>query len=297
MHKTPPRKFKKTKQPVHSPIQKSIIDTLKYRQIFGCPMNTFQIWNYLISTKEFESRHFETELANMVNAKKIMLKDSLYSLGKIDYEEADRKRKRAEKLVAQAKNIGRYLKQIPWIEMVAVTGSVAALNADEHSDIDILIVTKPKRLYLSRFFLVLILKLIGIYWNVQKPAGTICPNILVSSDSLTWNKSKQNLYTANEIALLYPIFFRNNCYFDFIKQNSWVKSYLPNIHVDSKNLTAAARPVTTGKVIDLLEHVVMKFQMLYMKNKKTTEIVSKNFIHFNIHDSSSVILKKFQSSL
>ena len=301
MRKNQPKKFKKTqhgpsKHPTNQPqnfAEKAILSTLRYRQIFNCPMSYYQIWNYLIASKPVSERNFIDGLSNLTKEKKISYKDGWYSIDKIDYEKLRARVKRTDKLLTHIKHIAKYLKQLPWIEMLAVTGSVAAFNANEESDIDILIVTKPKRLFLSRLFLVGVLKLIRVYWNTNKPAGTICPNILLTTDNLTWDSSKQNLYTANEVSLLYPLFYRHTCYFDFLKSNSWVNNYLPNIQIADVVTADTAHPSTAGKVINILEALAMKAQTSYMKNKRTTEVVSVNLIHFNTHDYSASILRKF----
>lgn len=300
MRKKPPKKFKKTKHKVVKDLnwsvnlaQKAILDTLRYRQIFGCPMSYHQIWNYLIFSKPIGEQNFKDALDYLIKNKKILHKDGWYSSDKVDYEKVEKRRKRAEELLTQAKHIAKYLKQIPWIEMAAVTGSVAAFNANEQSDIDMLVVTKPKRLWLSRLLLASILKILGVYWDAKKPAGTICPNILITSDNLTWDSNKQNLYTANEVSLLYPIFHLHNCYFDFLKQNAWATYYLTNLSISDYKPQLPEKLSVLGRLIDLIELATMKLQMSYMKNKKTTEIVSKNFVHFNTHDASVNILQKF----
>lgn len=312
MRKKPPKKFRETKQkvthnsgrPVNLPertlLHHAILDTLRYRQIFSCPMSHYQLWNYLISNRPVSEKNFKDSLDNLVSGKKMICVNGWYSVDKIDYEKYKQRRERAEKLIVRADSIAKYLKQIPWIEMVAVTGSVAAFNAGEQSDIDTMIVTKPRRLWLTRLFLVLTLKILGIYWNAEEPAETICPNILITTDNLTWNIEKQNLYTANEISLVYPVFSRHNCYFDFLQQNNWIKAYLPNFCRCKNNIDK----IVTGKnkkngkklafsFIDFIELVTMKFQMSYMGRRKTTEVVSKNFVHFNTNDSSLAILSKF----
>lgn len=293
MRRTPPKNFKKT--PAHSQnllLKKSIFNTLKYRQIFNCPMSVFQIWNYLIGNHKYEPKNFQRELLELVKSGEIICQDGLYSLQKVDYENNEKKLKRAHKLIMRAYKVSSYLKQIPWIEMIAVTGSVAAYNAEEQSDIDIFVVTQPKRLFLTRFFMVTILKALGVYWDQKKPSGTICPNIIISSNNLTWNGKNQNLYTANEISLLYPIFYRNNCYFSFLKHNEWAKNYLPNLQISELSPVLIKR-LGLSRLIDFMELLAMKFQIGYMKKKKTTELVSKNILHFNSHDSSEAILHKY----
>ena len=337
MAKHPPKKFKKTGggkvkslKPSYTSIPTSnfgkkervILDTLKYRQIFGCPMTVFQIWTYLLTTQQssgnpvnssnaidstksdnsvkppaISPQEFRQALAQLAKSGTVVEKNGLYSLGKIDYENYAQSQIRAKELVNKVNAVTHYLKKIPWIEMIALTGDVSAFNADNHADIDILIVTKPRRLFLSRFFLVVILKLLGVYWNAKNPAGKVCPNIFMTSDAMTWEAKNQNLYTANEVSLLYPLYSRNNCYFDFLAQNAWVCDFLPNfaVNIDPKSLDDAGKSRKTNLLIDLVEFVARKSQMLHMRKKQTKEIVTKDFLHFNLHDRTPDILNRFQA--
>ncbi|MBU0649838.1 nucleotidyltransferase domain-containing protein [Patescibacteria group bacterium] len=297
MRKKPPKKFKGSKpaRTRATGLQKSILNTLKYRQLFDCPMTSFELWQYLIAGSAPSPTLFQKELAELVKSGKVICRENFYALHKLDLDKIRQKRKRAERMQERAKQICRYLEPIPWIELAAITGSVAAHNAEENCDIDILIVTKPGRLYLSRLFLVPILKLLGVYWTKQKPAGTICPNIMLTTTQLTWQPAKQNLYTANELALLYPLFSRHNCYFDFLRDNGWVNTYLPNFIVPSKKRSASKnRPAS--KSLDLLEYLAREVQLRYMRSKKTTETVTADFVHFNNRDSAPAILQKYQKS-
>jgi hypothetical protein len=118
----------------------------------------------------------------------------------------------------------------------------------------------------------------------------------MTSDHISWDKTKRNIYTANEVSLLQPIYYRNNIYYKFLKYNDWVSGYLPNFVIpEMRKPTAKKVPLTSG-LVDLIELATMKIQILYMKRKQTSETVSKNFIHFNIHDSSQYTLNKFDHS-
>lgn len=321
MSKHPPKKFRKTgknkvrslKPPSRqlsstkiSQKEKVVLDTLKYRQIFGCPMNIFQIWNYLllsdktykhpgVRTSAFTPFELKQTLAQLVKAGVAVQREGLYSLKNVDYEKHEQSQSRARDLIIKAESITNYLKRIPWIEMVALTGDVAAFNADKNADIDMLIVTKPRRLFISRLFLVVILKTLRAYWNPKNPAGRVCPNIFLTSDSMTWKAKDQNIYTANEVSLLYPLYFNDNCYFKFLVQNKWVCDYLPNfaIHTDAVSLGNAERKHKSSVLVDFVEFVVKKFQLVHMRRKQTTEIITDSFLHFNINDKTPRILGLF----
>ncbi len=353
----PPKKFKrsggskvKSLKPSYRSIpatnldrrERVILDTLKYRQIFGCPMTIFQIGTYLLtihqsskhspdnpvdfvnavdstdsvkvsghnniadSTKSvnfvkpsvMSPQEFKQALDQLVKSGIVTEKNGLYSLGKVDYQNYAHNQTRAKNLIVKADAITKYLKNIPWIELIALTGDAAAFNADKHADIDMLIVTKPRRLFLSRFFLVVILKLLGVYWTAKNPAGKVCPNIFMTSDAMTWAVKNQNLYTANEVSLLYPLYSCNDCYFSFLAQNSWICEYLPNFafKINPKSADDVRKSQKINALINLVEFVARKSQMSHMRKKRTKEIIANNFLHFNIHDRTPDIVGKFLNS-
>ncbi len=49
----------------------------------------------------------------------------------------------------------------------------------------------------------------------------------------------------------------------------------------------------SNKYIQILENTAMKLQVLYMKKKRTTEIITKHRIQFHPHNQRKVILLKF----
>lgn len=298
MRKKQPKKFRGSLVVPVDPIQRAILNTLKYRMIFGCPMNLFQIWNYYISDKSISPSDFLTALHQLTQKGQIVSREGFYSAGTTEQKRVKKRYQHSQQLILHAERISKFLNKLPWVEMIAVTGSVAAFNADTDSDVDILIVSKSKRLWLTRLFVVSILKALGTYWNVNKPAGRICPNILMTREDMAWNKEKRNIYSANEVSLVFPIFVRHNCYLDFLNANDWIQNFLPNFIPSNEKTIIDRFKRSRGllkTVVDLVELAVMKIQLIYMVKRKTTEIVSQNFMHFNKNDVSREILKKYAS--
>jgi len=64
----------------------------------------------------------------------------------------------AEK-IERASRVIKYLKKIPSIQAIFLTGSVAVGNAKKEADIDLMIVTKPNTLWLTRLLVFIFLKL------------------------------------------------------------------------------------------------------------------------------------------
>ena len=114
---------------------------------------------------------------------------------------------------------------------------------------------------------------------------------------MTWTVKNQNLYTANEVSLVYPLYSHNDCYFSFLAQNSWVCEYLLNFafNINPKSADDVRKSQKTNALINLVEFVARKSQMSHMRKKQTKEIIANNLLHFNIHDKTSDIIGKFRN--
>jgi predicted nucleotidyltransferase len=68
------------------------------------------------------------------------------------------------------------LRATPFVEMIALTGSMAEGRARAESDIDLFIQTKPGRIWTTRVMVTVIIQLAGIRRTETKIVGRICLN-------------------------------------------------------------------------------------------------------------------------
>ena len=122
-------------------------------------------------------------------------------------------------VLLRARRYGRLLGSMPFIRMVAVTGSLAMLNTDETGDIDYMIIAAHGRVWTARAFALLLAKL------VARSGYTICPNLVLSERSLAW--TDRDLYTAREICQMIPV-TGQAVYDEFRRANAWTTDFLPN---------------------------------------------------------------------
>jgi len=124
----------------------------------------------------------------------------------------------------------RVLRLIPFIKMVAVTGNLAMRNANQEDDIDFLIITQRKRLWLSRFLAVVLLELLGKRRRPEEKEvkDKICLNMFLDEDHLEMSEKQQNLFSAHEILQLKSLYEKDKFYDKFLDQNRWVKKFLAN---------------------------------------------------------------------
>ena len=270
--------------------REAIYNTLSYSAVFNYPLSFHQLCTYLICGDKVKATELKNELNRLVKQKVVRFGTNRYYLTHIKpanwYERANN----TKKVLAENDYIFKILGLVPWIKFLGITGTVAAYNVSKADDIDVFIITQARRVWITRFFVVLILKVLGKYRTDTTPEGKICPNIFVDESNLEWDEKARNLYIAHEILKMIPVINRNDMYFKFIRKNNWVFKHLNRVSMHGNDHESKK---VKESLVDLIENILMKCQIWYMRGKKTNEITSKNFIHFNRIDNTDRILGKY----
>jgi len=278
-----------------NPCESAIKKTIAYRVVFKYPLTEYQLKTMLISSRKFEEKYFSEQLRGLLKKGDVKSRDHKYygpGFKPVNwYKRAEASKKHME----EAKQIAKILSVIPWIKLIGVTGSVAAYNAENNSDVDFFMITAKNRLWLTRLFTVILLRSIGKYRTNELPDGKICPNIYVDEQNLSWPKNKRNLFVAQEIIMMRPVLNQGNTYFKFIKANQWLFEYFRNFNISFSN--KQEKENKQSKIIHSAENLSRKLQIWYMKKRKTSEITEKGFVHFNRDDWTNKILSKYEESV
>jgi len=151
----------------------------------------------------------------------LSLTDGNYTLsGREDLVYVRRRRAaHARELWPAALAYGRLIAGLPFVRMVAVTGSLAWDNVDQGADIDYLIVTEPDRLWVCRWLVAALCRM------ARRDGVPLCPNYMVSKRALVLGE--RNLYGAYELVRMIPI-AGLAMYRRLRSANSWALAYLPN---------------------------------------------------------------------
>ena len=212
-------------------LENAILETLAYSDIFDYPLTADELHRFLgISASR---QDIEPCAATM---KDVSLKDGYYFLASRDEIVDLRKRREtvSRKVFKRAMFYGRILGALPFVRMVALTGSLALRNCDETGDYDYMIVAKKGRVWLARAFALLLNRIAHLFGD------TLCPNLIVSENVLEW--SPRNLYTAREICQM-VLTCGESTYSRFRLVNNWVKEYFPNIEEEAAPGSADSKPV------------------------------------------------------
>ena len=272
--------------------QNYILNTLQYKKVFTQPMTFHQIIHF--GHGKFDDLNLLQEaFKELLKNKKIKFKNGVYYLNQTKIKNHDKRFTKSQELIEEINFVKKYLSKIPFIKFVGVSGSLASYNFEESTDdIDLFIVCEEGRVWISRFFTVLIFKLLNVYVNDANSNYKICPNFYISTKSMNWKQEKRNIYVAHEIAMLQPLINKENYYFKFLSANKWVKEFLPNFEFDDTYEDLEERGNTT--VLDLIDSIFMDLQKKFMKNFSGFEILEKEKIHFLKVDHSIKILDSFQ---
>jgi len=223
-------------------LQRAILETLNYSDIFEYPLRLEELHRYLTLHTHVE------QLANVLDSLigQVGRQDDFYFIaghGEI-VETRKQRQRRAEKLFPIAWRYGRVLGQLPFVRMVALTGSLAVMNVSERADFDYLLVTEPGRLWTARAFAVL-------FGRMMRLSGhRICVNVLVSENALSW--PQHDLYSAREICQMIPI-TGMDLYHRLRQANAWTKSFLPNCSLSLPTVVQLPEQHESNQIQHILE--------------------------------------------
>ena len=215
----------KEQQPLPHPsdmntLNDAILRTVAYADVFDYPMTPAEVHRYLVDVQT-TLPIVEKTLANGNLSGALARKQGYVMLrGREEIVTVREQRARiAEKLWTRARRYGDVIAGLPFVRMVAVTGSLAVDNAEQEGDIDYLIVTAPDRLWVCRALVITVVR-----WAARQ-GDTVCPNYFLSERSLRIDN--HDLFLARELAQMLPL--AGFDVYDQIRQiNSWSQTFLPN---------------------------------------------------------------------
>jgi len=247
---------------------KAIKKTIDYAKDFGCPINEEQIYQRLISKKVYKLEEIKKGLKSF----------------KID----DNKNKWLEGKERKVENLSELMKRrFKDVLFLGISGSVATEYPRENDDIDIMLIIKKNKLWLTRFKLrwfIFVNKIPHRKYGKGENKDEFCFNLWLDEANLKLPKNKQNLKNAIDLILLKPIINRQKTYEKFISVNVWVKKYLATGYFEkTKDLR--------NKIYDLrikeryFDYLINKLffwpQYWYMRRRITNEKV--NYYHAFFH--------------
>ena len=270
-----------------SSLSHAVTSTLNYAAYFDYPLSIKELHHWLITKKIVSEKTLIKTLPS-----KIVVKLTKTSI------------KRSQRYILTEQKLNtlnpvlKFLKLIPTINLIAVTGSLAMDNAKEDDDIDLMVVTSNNTLWLTRLFVMAIISLFSRrrHPNELHQPNTICLNLWLDGEALLIPKAKQNLYIAHEVLQVKPLYNKKETYQKFILLNSWTKNYLANAYhlitskfSSSHLLKREVKQTKQTSILSTLNLFAFKLQYLYMRSKITREYVTPHEAYFHPRDLNANI--------
>ncbi|MHC4945457.1 MAG: hypothetical protein ACYTG7_20790 [Planctomycetota bacterium] len=195
------------------------LDPLIYGDIFHYPLALEEMHKFC--SLDLTLEEFEKTLKENEDFKKLAsCEEGYYFLtGQDHLVEIRKKRKiQSEKAWKTARRVVKYIKYVPFIRGILVTGSLAVNNVRKEDDLDFLVFVRANRLWFVFFILGMLQRIFSRRF--------LCPNYYISEAHLAL--PRRSLYVARETIQARPI-FGTECCRSFYAQNRWIAETFPNV--------------------------------------------------------------------
>ena len=212
----------------------AVLGAVVYASLFDYPLTPAQLETSLIGVAAdiatIERWWRESDLLQAA----IEHRDGLYfPAGRSDLVRTrERREALSRKLLDRDRRILRLVSNMPFVRMVALSGSLAHLNAEGGADLDLFVITAPRRVWSVTVATLVIAKLLG--WRKR-----VCMNYVVSERTLSIQP--QDLFSANQIIHLRPV-SGHAVYEHFVKSNPFVRNIYPNFELREGPRSQAPSP-------------------------------------------------------
>lgn len=224
-----------------SPDHQAILRALAYYDVFSYPLTVEEVrrWAYppagqsitMRTVEEYDSTIQALEQAGRLERHGQYL--TLPGRGEVVTTRAARLKAGVKKW-KRAESTARFLELVPFVRMVAVVNTLAIDNARPESDIDLLIITAPHHIWITRLIVTGIVSLLGYRRSggrtTTNVANRVCLSFYVTTDGMKMEQLKRAaddphfaFWTAQAVPLL-----DDQTYEKYRAANAWVTAMLPN---------------------------------------------------------------------
>ena len=198
----------------------AVLRSITYAALFDYPLTLAQLHESLIEVRADADavaswwRHSELLQATVDH------REGLYfPCGRADLIRTRARREMLSRdLLERDRRILAFVGSMPFVRMVALSGSLAHLNAETTADLDLFVITAPHRVWSVTVALLVIARLFG--WRRR-----LCLNYVISEHALA--VEPQDLFSANQIIHLRPL-TGGDLFSRFVDANAFVRNAYPN---------------------------------------------------------------------
>lgn len=294
-------------------LEHSILKTIAFFDLFEFPLTAEEIKEHLYNYKKpLHIKELKGTLEEMENVEQIH--DYYFLKGRGKLVDIRKTRKFiAEKFWNRTRQYGQYIARAPFVEMAAICNNLAYDNPNELSDIDLLIVIKEGRMWISRLWVTLVLHFFGVRRHHDKVVGRFCLSFFVTPKKLNMEllqMKPEDPYLGYWTKLVTP-FYGEGMYKQFMEVNKgWLKEKygLRFAELNEKKISFHGKPglkrfwewILGGKLGDFLELTLKKTFKKRTKQKakklgpEASIVISDDILKFHNRDRRKEFYEKWK---
>jgi hypothetical protein len=202
--------------------ERAIARSVLYASLFDYPLTLAQLRQSLIESAMTPTEIVSTVARSQALRAVVEYRDGwFFPAGHQDLVSERRRREaRSRAFLESHRALLSLICALPYVRMVALSGSVAHLNLEGSGDLDLFIVTRGRRVWSVTVLVILLAKLLG-------RRRTLCANYVLSDTQLQMDQ--QDLFTASQIIHLKPL-VGGAVYDAMVAVNPFVTRFYPNFH-------------------------------------------------------------------
>ena len=302
-----------------SATEQAILRSLAYYDIFKYPLTTYECWKFLYDPQQHleATDFFQVQKALGGLAQKNIIKDingfwQLKESADYYYLRQERYRTFVSKL-RRARRWARLFTFLDSVRFIAVVNSLGYQNPEADDDIDLLVITKAGRIWLTRWWLTGFAKLLGLRPNLKHQANGLCLSFYVADNALAFEPlmiNNQDIYFHFWLPHM-TVLYDDGVSGDLIRQNqNWLKCF-PNLHLEFTPLWPAAsrlakflRWVSLPFIRPMWERWCKKIQLRLLPsnlaavaNKDRSVVINDQVLKFHNPDRRAYYYKEWQTKL
>ena len=218
--------------PALSAEELAVARSVVYASLFDYPLTLAQLRQTLIESTQTASQVLATYNGSPSLQSAIEFRDGFFfPRGRADLVDERRRREACSRaFLTRHRRVLRLICAIPFVRLVALSGSVAHLNLDGSGDLDLFIVTRGRRGWSVTVATIVLSKL-------MRRRRVVCANFVVADTRLTLTQA--DLFSASQIVHLKPL-VGSDVYRRLLDANPFVYRFYPNFH-------AAGAPPLPGR--------------------------------------------------
>lgn len=242
-------------------LERAVLLTLVYSDLFDYPLTAAELRRFLpVRCGDEELAAALAALDGHVGRRD----DYLFLAGREAIVDLRRRRAAlAGRRWRAARRFAAWLRRVPFLRMVAVCGSQAVDNGGDDGDVDLFLITEPRRLWIVQSITMVLRRLARLRLGVE-----ICPNYLLTRERLAIDD--RNLYTAREIAQAVPL-WGDDDFRRFRDANRWVARFLPRAELGAatgepaRERRGLVERLLGGRFGDRLDRAVYRTLLVYYR--------------------------------